>query len=78
MNANIYIDDDLFKRLTDYTKRNHVSRSFLIREALNAWLDHCSKEEWGKDFFEFEGVSDFPLTEELRKGILPPKEDPFL
>ena len=77
MNTNIYLDDKLFERLTEYTKRNDMSRSFLIREALNAWFAQHSKSEWKEGFFEFEAIEDFPLTHEIRKGLLSPKVDPL-
>ncbi len=77
MNTNVYIDDKLFERLEDYIKQNNVSRSFLIREALNAFLTQHAKSTWKEGFFEFEAIEDFPLPHELRKSLLSPKQDPF-
>ena len=77
MNANIYIDDALYHRLTEYTKRAHISRSLLIREALNEWFARHSQNQWRENFFDFEGIKDFPLAEDLRKDMLTPSEDPF-
>ncbi len=78
MNTSIYIDNDLLIRMTDYIEKTHMSRSALIREALNEWLDHHSQKYWEDGFFCFEGMDDFPLPEPLRKNLLAPKEDPFL
>ncbi|HQS85080.1 MAG TPA: CopG family transcriptional regulator [Alphaproteobacteria bacterium] len=77
MNTNVYIDDRLFERLQDYIKQNNVSRSFLIREALNAWLTQHAKSGWKEGFFDFEAIEDFPLPHDLRKNLLSPKENPF-
>ncbi|MBS0186078.1 MAG: CopG family transcriptional regulator [Proteobacteria bacterium] len=78
MNTNIYLDTKLFNHLEEYIKANNLSRSFLIREALNAWFKQHSKPKWKEGFFDFKPAEDFPLIQELRENLVDPKEDPFI
>lgn len=77
MNVNIYLEDALHKKLSTVSKKKHMSRNKIIRIAISQWLNQNEKEEWPKNFFNFEGVSDFPSVEELRKGLIPPPKDPL-
>lgn len=77
MNVNIYLEEDLHKRLSNYSKKTHLSRNMIIRRALDEWLHNHEKKEWPKGFFDFDGDPEFPLSKELRKGLIKPSEDPL-
>jgi len=74
MNVNIYLDENLAKRVDMYTVKNKLSRSMLIRQALEQWLAKQSEDNWPKDFFQFTKEHEFPAIEEMREGLTPPKE----
>lgn len=77
MNVNIYLEDIIHKKLSTISKKKHMSRNKIIRMAISEWLARHEKKEWPENFFNFTGVSDFPSTEALRKGLTPPPADPL-
>jgi len=77
MNVNIYLEENLYKRLSSYSAETHMSRNLIIRSALDQWLRNHEKTVWPAHFFEFEGDPDFPGAQEIRKGLRSPPKDPL-
>ncbi len=77
MNVNIYLEENLYKRLSGYSKKTHLTRNMIIRRAIDEWLKNHEKKEWPEHFFDFEGDPNFPTEKELRKGLLAPPKDPL-
>ncbi len=77
MNFNIYLDDELGKRLILATESNHRSRNALIREAVDLWLTTHERAQWPKEVLEFEGDIAFPAFESYRDDLGAHKDDPF-
>ncbi len=77
MNISIYVNKELAKKITDLSRTLKRTRNSVINEALENWVKKQNKSEWPKHFFEFEALSDFPSSKELRKGLKITKKDPL-
>lgn len=77
MNFNIYLKDDIGKRVTKRAKSLHRSRNSIITEALEEWLDRHSASSWPKGFFDFEPIEDVPDFKKMRGDLKEISEDPL-
>ena len=76
MNVNIYLENSLGSQLNQLSKATGKTRNLIIREAIQEWIVHHTKQ-WPESVMKFQGVKDFPPFEENRDQLKPPKDDPF-
>lgn len=77
MNFNIYLNDEIAKKLEYLAEKEKKSRNSLIRAAIEAYLNaNKSTSEWPKIILDFKGVGDaIPSFESYRNELKPPKEE---
>ncbi len=77
MNINIYVEDNLGKKIKERAELLGKSRNSIIREAIKEWLQHHKANQWPTSVQKFKGVSDFPPFESHRSELTNPAEDPL-
>lgn len=77
MNFNVYIEDDLARKLEIIANFLGKKKNYIIREALSQWVETHSEVRWPDSIKTFEGIKDFPAFESHRNELLAPKEDIF-
>jgi hypothetical protein len=77
MNINIYLEDNLGKKITDNAKALGKTRNAIIREAIKEWLKYHKANQWPASVRRFKGITDFPDFEYYRNDLIKPKDDPF-
>jgi predicted transcriptional regulator len=70
MNLNIYIEDQLAEKLSQYAEKSKRKKNAIIREAIKNWLQLHVKKKWSNEIVKFNGIEDFPNVKELRKGLI--------
>jgi len=75
MNFNVYIDSSLGERLEQCVKIAHKSRNAIIREALEQYLNHASKQEWSQQFINFTGDPNSIVFEAYRNELMDDDSD---
>ena len=53
MNMNIYLNNDTYHKLERYLKNNNISRSQLIAQALDSYLNKENVDAWPQGLFDF-------------------------
>ncbi len=76
MHFNIYVNNQLGHHLTEYAEKKGITRNKLIHQVLTKFIQN-EKQDWSEVILQFKGIPDFPVFEESRLELLPPKEDPF-
>jgi cAMP phosphodiesterase len=75
MNFSIYIPDKLGAKLNTIAAQKHISKNYIVREALEDWLKAHPHKMWPSGFFSFEGLSEVPDFKSYRSELKDPKED---
>ncbi|NRB11319.1 MAG: hypothetical protein HRU35_06905 [Rickettsiaceae bacterium] len=70
MNMNIYLEDQLAKKLVTFAEKLHRKKNAIVREAIKDWIDKHSRQKWPDSVLQFKGIEDFPDIEELRKDVV--------
>jgi Arc/MetJ-type ribon-helix-helix transcriptional regulator len=76
MNFSLHLSDDLVRRLNAVVQATGRSRNALIRQAIEAWLEHQEHRCWPEEVLTFQGIPETVPFEQARTELLPPKE-PF-
>lgn len=76
MHFNIYVDNQLAHRLTEYAEKQGVTRNALIREALERFITK-ETQGWPSEILEFKGIPDFPNFEAARSEFSNIDQDMF-
>jgi hypothetical protein len=76
VNFNVYLDATTAKRLERSARRLGKPRNALIREAVQAWLEH-EGPGWPDVVVSFEGDPKAPRFEAHRKELGVPRKDPL-
>lgn len=69
MNLHIYLEDDLMKKLTEYSGKFHRKRNSIIREAIKEWVARHTENKWPQSVLEFEGINDLDDMKHLRQNL---------
>jgi hypothetical protein len=77
MNFNVYVDEEMGKRLERLAKARRTSRNALIREAVAQLLDRAADIGWPKVVADFEGDPRAHRFERSRRQLRAPKRDPL-
>jgi metal-responsive CopG/Arc/MetJ family transcriptional regulator len=77
MNLNIYLEEELAKKLAVYSEKLNRKKNSIVREAIRDWVEKHTKKKWPKSILEFKGIKDFPSVTELRQDIDDKDEDLF-
>lgn len=75
MNFSIYIPDELGTKLKIIAEQKHISKNYIMREALEEWLKAHPHKRWPFEFFSFEPVNETPDFKSYRSELQTPKED---
>ena len=75
MNFSIYIPDELATKLNSIAAQKHVSKNYIVREALEEWLKAHPNKKWPSGFFSFEPINEAPDFKIYRSELKTPKED---
>jgi len=78
MNINVYLQEKLLAQIDALAHRDRVSRSALIRAALESWMQRETAPVWPAAVSDWAGDPDFPPFESSR-AVAPPGrlDDPF-
>jgi predicted transcriptional regulator len=76
VNFNVYLDDELVRRLDALSKRTGIRRNALIREAVGN-LVRRRKTTWPDIILEWKGEPDAVPFEDARSELAEPADDPF-
>ncbi|MGA7981167.1 MAG: ribbon-helix-helix domain-containing protein [Chromatiaceae bacterium] len=77
MHFNIYVNDDVGKRLSELARQSGKTRNAVIREAIELWIVRNRCSGWPAAVLEFEGVPDAPYFEAYRDELGQPSVDPL-
>ncbi len=77
MNFNLYLEDEIGKRLNRLAEQTGRSRNALIREAIAGWLERAEHKGWPAAVEQFGGVADAPAFEQYRAHLKPTDDDPL-
>ena len=77
MNVTSYLPDDLVKALDRLARAQHSSRSAVIRQALEMYIQHQQAGPWPQRVREWRGDPEFPAFEWLRATEQAGGSDPF-
>lgn len=69
MNFNVYVKEEMGRRISKAARKFHRSRNSIINEALEEWLNRYESNEWPKGFFDFEAIPDCPDFKDFRKDL---------
>jgi hypothetical protein len=69
INFNIYLPKKTAIQLTRIAKTMRRSKSSIITEALEEWMEKHTHSRWPKGFFDFEPIDDVPDFKEMRKDF---------
>ena len=68
MTVSIYLDDKLNERLNRAASEIGLTRSAIIRKAVEEWLARRQPERWPEAVLAFKGVCGAPRFEKARKS----------
>jgi len=77
MNINIYLEEELGRRITQQAEVLGKSRNAIVREALKEWLAHHKSQRWPASIRKFTGDAEFPEFESHRQELNQPEDDPL-
>ena len=77
MNFNVYLDDATVERLNALARKRGTTRNALIREAVAHLLEDKGIAAWPALVRDFGGEPGAAPFEASRRGVRPPKKDPF-
>ncbi len=77
MNFNIYIEDELGRKIDFIADISGQKRNNIIREAITQWVMEHYPADWPTSIKNFSGIKDFPAFESYRGELSTPKEDLF-
>ena len=77
MNITSYLPDELVKALDAIGREQHRSRSALIRDALEAYLQRFRPGAWPDEVMSWQADNQFPSFESLRGPSDQVRPDPF-
>lgn len=77
MNISTYLPDNLIRALDQLARDQHVSRSAVIREAVENYLLRFQAGAWPDDVLSWQGDPEFPPFESLRGADDTVARDPF-
>lgn len=77
VNFNVYLDDDLVRRLEALAKRKGSPRNAVIREAVSRWVNRAGVD-WPELVLEWRGDPSTPRFEDARSELSAPSADPFV
>jgi metal-responsive CopG/Arc/MetJ family transcriptional regulator len=70
MHLTISIKKELANHINKFSKRLNKSRSFIITQALEDWIQKHQKDgSWPENFFDFEPVDDVPDFKALSREL---------
>ena len=78
MNVTSYLPDELVPLIDRLARQRQVSRSAVIREALEAYLRREQPGSWPEPVMAWPGDSLFPAFESLREAEEDRIDDPFV
>ena len=76
MNFNVYLDDDLARRLAALAKRTGARRNALVRQAV-ANLVASTSTSWPEAVLAWTGDASVAPFESFRRELSEPNDDPF-
>jgi hypothetical protein len=77
VNFNVYLDDDLARRLAALAKRTGAPRNALIRQAVAHWLARATVD-WPAAVLAWEGDPACLPFEGFRSDLAEPSDDPLV
>jgi len=77
MNISTYLPQHLLDALERLARERHVSRSAIIREAVETHLERYQRGAWPAEVMNWQGDPDFPPFEATRTADDPHARDPF-
>lgn len=79
MNINVYLRDDIVRRIDALAAQLNASRSAVIRDAIDAWMARQTSPAWPASVLEWRGDPTFPPFEggRPRHTRVPRETDPF-
>lgn len=77
MGINIYLDEQLLTAVDRAAQALGESRSAIIRQALEAWLQKRRSHAWPPILKEWRGEPEFPRFESTRPSTKQAPRDPF-
>ncbi|MDJ0575273.1 MAG: ribbon-helix-helix domain-containing protein [Xenococcaceae cyanobacterium MO_234.B1] len=74
MNFNVYLEDEIGKKLEAISKKENVSRNALIRQAVKLLIDSKKRSQWSEDILNWNGIKEEISFESYRNELIPPAE----
>ncbi len=74
MNFNVYLEDEIGKKLEAISQKENVSRNALIRQAVKLLIDSKKQSQWSEDILNWNGIKEEISFESYRNELIPPSE----
>ena len=74
MNFNVYLEDEIGKKLEAISQKENVSRNALIRQAVKLLIDSKKRSQWSEDILNWNGIKEEISFESYRNELIPPSE----
>jgi metal-responsive CopG/Arc/MetJ family transcriptional regulator len=75
MNFNIYIDDNLGRKIDCLASKTGMKRNAIVREALSSWIEQQERSEWPQSVLKWQGTDVFIEFEATRDELKPISEE---
>lgn len=75
MNFNIYLEDELGRKLDNICQLSGKKRNTIIREALETWIQQYSMPDWPESIKTFQGEPESIRFESHRAELKEPDEE---
>lgn len=69
MNFNIYLNDRLVKKLTNFCDHSHKKKNEVVRNALVAYLHKQMPKSWSESCLKYKGMPDMESFEKYRQEL---------
>ena len=67
MNFNVYVKEEMGRRISKAARKFHRSRNSIINEALEEWLNRYESNQWPKGFFDLRQSQTVPILKTSAK-----------
>jgi predicted transcriptional regulator len=77
MNFNLYLEDELGRKVNSIIKETGRKRNEILREAIANWVKEHFDKKWPASITNFEGCKDYIEPQDLRSELKKPNDKGF-
>lgn len=75
MNFNIYVDDNLGRKIDCLANKTGMKRNAIVREALSSWIEQQEKSQWPASVIQWQGTDGEIAFDAYRTDLKPISEE---